>query len=52
MIADLPIYERPKLFEAHNRFWQLVHEEIDVSSKIPSRYVTPWDLWVSVEINF
>ena len=33
MIAGLPIYKRPELFEAHNRFWQIVHEQIDGSSK-------------------
>ena len=52
MIAGLLIYERPELFEAHNRFWQIVHEQIDGSSKVLSRYITPWDLWISVKINF
>ncbi len=41
MIAGLLIYERPELFEAHNRFWQIVHEQIDGSSKILSRYNAP-----------
>ena len=29
MIAGLPMYDRPELFEAHNKFWQLVRREID-----------------------
>ena len=33
MIAGLPSYERLELFEAHNRFWQIVHEQIDGSQK-------------------
>ncbi len=44
MIGDLPIWERPELFEARNRFWQLAHEQLDGSSKILSRYITSWDL--------
>ena len=52
MIAGLLIYERPELFEAHNRFWQIVHEQIDGSPKIVSRNISLWDLWISVKINF
>ena len=52
MIAGLPMYDRPELFEAHNRFWQLVHEQIDGFPKILSRYITTWDLWISVKITF
>ena len=52
MIADLPMYDRPKLFEAHNKLWQLIHEQIVGSLKILSRPISPWDLWISVKINF
>tara|TARA_B100001769_G_scaffold246396_1_gene216769 strand:- start:41 stop:199 length:159 start_codon:yes stop_codon:yes gene_type:complete len=52
MIVGLPIYERLELFEAHNRFWQIVDEQIDGSPKILSRNITLWDLWISVKINF
>ena len=44
MIAGLLIYERPELFEAHNRFWQIVHEQIGGSSKILSRLYYPMGL--------
>ena len=44
--------DRPELFEAHNKFWQLVRREIDRFPKILSRYFSPWDLWISVKITF
>ena len=52
MIAGLPMYDRPELFEAHNKFWQLVRREIDRFPKILSRYFSPWNLWISVKITF
>ena len=50
MIAGLPMYDRPELFEAHNKFWQLVHEQITGSPKILSRNISPWDLWTSPKL--
>ena len=50
MIAGLPMYERPELFEAHNNFWQLIHEQIVGSPKILSRNIAPWDLWTSPKL--
>ena len=44
MIAGLPMYDRPELFEANNKFWQVVHEQITGSPKILSRNISPWDL--------
>ena len=52
MISGLLMYDRPELFEAFNRFLQLVHEQIDGFPKILSRYINPWDLWISVKITF
>ena len=46
------MYDRLELFEAHNKFWQLVHDQIDGSPKILSRYISLWDLWLSVKITF
>ena len=46
------MYDRLELFEAHNKFWQLVHDQIDQSPKILSRYISLWDLWLSVKITF
>ena len=50
MIAGLPMYDRPELFEAHNKFWQLVHEQLTGSPKILSRNISPWDLWTSPKL--
>ena len=50
MIAGLPMYDRPELFEANNKFWQLVHEQITGSPKILSRNISPWDLWTSPKL--
>ena len=44
MIAGLPMYDRPELFEAHNKLWQLVHEQIVESPKLLSRNISPWNL--------
>ena len=44
--------DRLELFEAHNKFWKLVHDQIDQSPKILSRYISLWDLWLSVKITF
>ena len=52
MIAGLPMYDRPELFEAHNKLWQLIHEQIVGSLKILSRNITPWEFWTSVKITF
>jgi len=46
------MYDRLELFEAHNKFWQLVHHQIDGSPKILSRYINRWDLCLSVKITF
>ena len=37
MIAGLPMYERPELFQAHDNFWQLIHKQIDGSPQKLSR---------------
>ena len=50
MIAGLPMYDRPELFEANNKFWQVVHEQITGSPKILSRNISPWDLWTSPKL--
>ena len=50
MIAGLPMYDRPELFEAHNELWQLIHEQIVGSPKILSRNISPWDLWTSPKL--
>ena len=44
------MYDRPELFEAHNKFWQLVHEQINGSPKILSRNISPWELWTSPQL--
>ena len=46
------MYDQPELFEAHNKFWQLMRGQIDGFPKILSRYFNPWDLWISVKITF
>ena len=45
MIAGLPMYERPELFQAHDNLWQLIHKQIDGSPQKLSRNVELWDLW-------
>ena len=50
MIAGLPMYDRPELFEAHNKLWQLVHEQIVESPKLLSRNISPWNLWTSPKL--
>ena len=50
MIAGLPMYDRPELFEAHNKFWQLVHKQIVGSPEILSRNMSSWDLWTSPKL--
>ena len=50
MIAGLPMYDRPELFEAHNKFWKLVREQITGSPQILSRNISPWDLWTSPKL--
>ena len=50
MIAGLPMYDRPELFEANNKFWQVVHKQITGSPKILSRNISPWDLWTSPKL--
>ena len=44
------MYDRPELFEAQNKFWQLVHEQINGSPKILSRNISPWGLWTSPQL--
>ena len=50
MIAGLPMYERPELFEAHDNFWQLIHKQIDGSPQKLSRNIELWELWTSPEL--
>ena len=50
MIAGLPMYERPELFQAHDNLWQLIHNQIDGSPQRLSRNVELWDLWTSPEL--
>ena len=50
MIAGLPMYDRPELFEAHDKFWRLIHKQIIGSPKILSRNIAPWDLWTSPKL--
>ena len=50
MIAGLPMYERPELFQAHDNLWQLIHKQIDGSPQKLSRNVALWDLWTSPEL--
>ena len=46
------MYDWHELFKAHNKFWQLVHKQKDEFAKILSKYINPWDLWISVKIIF
>ena len=50
MIAGLPMYERPELFQAHDNLWQLIHKQIDGSPQKLSRNIELWDLWTSPEL--
>jgi len=50
MIAGLPMYERPELFQAHDNLWQLIHKQIHGSPQKLSRNVELWELWTSPEL--
>ena len=50
MIAGLPMYERPELFQAHDNFWQLIHKQIHGSPQKLSRNIDLWELWTSPDL--
>ena len=50
MIAGLPMYERPELFQAHDDFWQLIHKQIHGSPQKLSRNIDLWELWTSPDL--
>ena len=50
MIATLPMYDRLELYGAHDRFWQLIREELGDGPPRLDRYASTWAAWRSPDL--
>jgi hypothetical protein len=50
MIAALPMYDRPEMRAANDRFWQAIRDRLGDGPPHLTRDRDPWDIWQAPDL--